>query len=75
MDEKDYIFYVGQSPGKDNVVNYHKKELKRDVFIEANSNAVFEVSTSGATATIPSTVNIEGESDPNAIPFAIALGG
>ena len=34
-----------------------------------------EVSTSGATATIPSTVTIEGESDPNAIPFAIALGG
>ena len=30
---------------------------------------------SGATATIPSTVTIEGESDPNAIPFAIALGG
>ena len=28
-----------------------------------------------ATATIPSTVTIEGESDPNAIPFAIALGG
>ena len=37
--------------------------------------SVFEVSTSGATATIPSTVTIEGESDPNAIPFAIALGG
>ena len=37
--------------------------------------SVFEVSTTGATATIPSTVTIEGESDPNAIPFAIALGG
>ena len=36
---------------------------------------VFEVATNSATATIPSTVNIEGESDPNAIPFAIALGG
>ena len=36
---------------------------------------VFEVATGSATATIPSTVNIEGESDPNAIPFAIALGG
>ena len=36
---------------------------------------VFEVATNAATATIPSTVTIEGESDPNAIPFAIALGG
>tara|TARA_R100000388_G_scaffold69512_1_gene50289 strand:- start:120 stop:446 length:327 start_codon:yes stop_codon:yes gene_type:complete len=36
---------------------------------------VFEVATNAATATIPSSVNIEGESDPNAIPFAIALGG
>ena len=36
---------------------------------------VFEVATNSATATIPSTVNIDGESDPNAIPFAIALGG
>jgi len=36
---------------------------------------VFEVSTSGASATIPSSVTIEGEVDPNAIPFAIALGG
>ena len=36
---------------------------------------VFEVATGSATATIPSTVTIEGESDPNAIPFAIALGG
>tara|TARA_R100000231_G_scaffold100119_1_gene74597 strand:+ start:527 stop:853 length:327 start_codon:yes stop_codon:yes gene_type:complete len=36
---------------------------------------VFEVATNSATATIPSSVNIEGESDPNAIPFAIALGG
>ena len=36
---------------------------------------VFEVATNAATATIPSTVSIEGESDPNAIPFAIALGG
>jgi len=37
--------------------------------------SVFEVATNAATASIPSTVNIEGESDPNAIPFAIALGG
>ena len=36
---------------------------------------VFEVATGSASATIPSTVNIDGESDPNAIPFAIALGG
>ena len=36
---------------------------------------VFEVATGSATATIPSSVNIDGESDPNAIPFAIALGG
>ena len=37
--------------------------------------SVFEVNTGSATAAIPSTVSIEGESDPNAIPFAIALGG
>ena len=36
---------------------------------------VFEVNTATNTAAIPSTVSIEGESDPNAIPFAIALGG
>ena len=54
MDEKDYIFYVGQSPGKDNVVNYHKKDLKRDVFIEANSNAIF-----AGPFTVSSTLTIE----------------
>ena len=37
--------------------------------------SVFEVNTGSATAAIPSTVSIEGESDPDAIPFAIALGG
>jgi len=37
--------------------------------------SVFEVATNANTATIPSTVTIEGESDPNSIPFAIALGG
>ena len=26
MEEKDYILYVGQSPGKDDVDNYHKKD-------------------------------------------------
>ena len=30
---KNAIFYVGNAPGTDNVINYHKKEL-RDVFIE-----------------------------------------
>ena len=35
MEEKDTIVYVGQTPGVDNVVNYHKKNLQRDVFIEA----------------------------------------
>ena len=41
MDEKDYIIYVGQTPGVDNVDNYHKKDLKRDIFIEGSSNEVF----------------------------------
>ena len=41
MDEKDYIIYVGQTPGVDNVDNYHKKDLNRDIFIEGASNAVF----------------------------------
>ena len=41
MEEKDYIFYVGNTPGTDNVINYHKKDLKRNVRIETSSNAVF----------------------------------
>ena len=41
MDEKDFIIYVGQTPGVDNVDNYHKKDLNRDIFIEGASNAVF----------------------------------
>ena len=24
MEEKDYVFYVGNTPGTDNVINYHK---------------------------------------------------
>ena len=36
--------------------------------------SVFEVNTGSATAAIPSSVSIT-ESDANAIPFAIALGG
>ena len=55
MEEKDYILYVGQSPGKDNVDNYHKKDLNRDVFIEGASNAVFAGPfTVSATLTIDS---------------------
>ena len=54
MQEKDAIFYVGNAPGTDNVINYHKKELKRDVFIEANSNAVF-----AGPFTVSSTLTIE----------------
>ena len=37
--------------------------------------SLFELATNANTISIPSTVSIEGESDPNAIPFAIALGG
>jgi len=54
MEEKDSVVYVGQSPGVDNVVNYHKKNLQRDVFIEASSNAVF-----GGPFTVSSTLTIE----------------
>ena len=54
MEEKDSIVYVGQSPGVDNVANYHKKNLQRDVFIEANSNAVF-----AGPFTVSSTLTIE----------------
>ena len=54
MEEKDGIVYVGQTPGVDNVVNYHKKDLKRDVFIEASSNAVF-----AGPFTVSSTLTIE----------------
>ncbi len=37
--------------------------------------SLFEITTATDVVAIPSTVSIEGESDPNAIPFAIALGG
>ncbi len=54
MEEKDYIIYVGQTPGKDNVDNYHKKELTRDILITADSNAVF-----AGPFTVSSTLTIE----------------
>ena len=54
MEEKDFILYVGQSPGKDNVDNYHKKNLQRDVLIEAASNAVF-----AGPLSVTSTLTIE----------------
>jgi len=54
MEEKDSIIYVGQSPGKDNVDNYHKKDLNRDVFIEGASNAVF-----AGPFSVSSTLTIE----------------
>ena len=47
-----------------------KRKIIGKLFIE-----LFEITISGSTAAIPSSVSIEGESDPNAIPFAIALGG
>ena len=59
MEEKDYIFYVGNTPGTDNVINYHKKDLKRNVRIEANSNAVFAGPfTVSATLTIESGATV-----------------
>ena len=54
MEEKDSIIYVGQSPGKDNVDNYHKKDLIRDVFIEGASNAVF-----AGPFTVSSTLTVD----------------
>jgi len=54
MEQKDYVFYVGNTPGTDNVINYHKKDLKRNVRIEANSNAVF-----AGPFTVSSTLTIE----------------
>ena len=50
----EYIEYVGNAPGKDNVDNYHKKDLKRDIFIEGSSNAVF-----AGPLTVTSTMTIE----------------
>ena len=59
MEEKDSIVYVGQTPGVDNVDNYHKKDLKRDVFIEGSSNAVFAGPfTVSATLTIESGATV-----------------
>jgi hypothetical protein len=54
MEQKDYIFYVGNTPGTDNVINYHKKDLKRNVRIEASSNAVF-----AGPFTVSGTLTIE----------------
>ena len=59
MEEKDFIIYVGQSPGVDNVDNYHKKDLNRDIFIEGASNAVFAGPfTVSATLTIDSGATV-----------------
>ena len=59
MEEKDSIVYVGQTPAVNNVVNYHKKDLSRDVFIEASANAVFAGPfTVSATLTIESGATV-----------------
>ena len=50
MEEKDFIIYVGKTPGVDNVVNYHKKELQRDIFIEAS--IVKDAFKAGAEGTV-----------------------
>ncbi len=54
METVEYIEYVGNAPGKDNAVNYHKKDLTRNVFITADSNAVF-----GGPFSVSSTMTIE----------------
>ena len=54
MEEVEYVFYVGNAPGKDNVVNYHKKDLTRDIMITADSNAVF-----GGPFTVSSTMTVQ----------------
>jgi len=54
MYEVEYVSYVGNAPGKDNVDNYHKKDLTRNVFITADSNAVF-----AGPFTVSSTLTIE----------------
>ena len=54
MYEVEYVSYVGNAPGKDNAVNYHKKDLTRNVFITADSNAVF-----AGPFTVSSTLTIE----------------
>ena len=59
MEEKDSIIYVGQSPGKDNVDNYHKKDLTRSILISADSNAVFAGPfTVSATLTVESGATV-----------------
>ena len=55
----EYIEYVGNAPGKDNVDNYHKKDLTRNVFITADSNAVFAGPfTVSATLTVESGATV-----------------
>lgn len=52
--EIDDIIFVGQEPGVDNVDCYHKKDLKRNIFIEGNSNAVF-----AGPLTVTGTMTVE----------------
>ena len=59
MYEVEYVSYVGNAPGKDNVDNYHKKDWTRNVFITADSNAVFAGPfTVSATLTIESGATV-----------------
>ena len=54
MEEKDNILYVGIKPGVNDVDCYHKKSISQNVFIEANSNALF-----AGPLTVTGTMTIE----------------
>lgn len=54
MKEIDDILYLGSEPGVDNVDCYHKKDLKRDIFIAGDSNAVF-----AGPLTVTGTMTVE----------------
>ena len=59
MNTVEYIEYVGNAPGKDNVDNYHKKDLTRSILISADSNAIFAGPfTVSATLTIESGATV-----------------
>ena len=52
--EIDDIIFVGSEPGVDNVDCYHKNDLKRDIFIEGSSNAMF-----AGPLTVTGTMTVE----------------
>ncbi len=54
MEEKNNILYVGNKPGTNDVDCYHKKDITKNIFIEASSNAMF-----AGPITVSGTMTVE----------------